>query len=88
MNFTAGKSQKDTIYFWDFGNGQTFYGANPVSEKFLPGKHTVTLEVFNLDTFSIREEVFQVVVKKLVSTKKEKISKTVPVKKEKPIVAK
>lgn len=88
MNFTAGKAQKDTLYFWDFGDGETIYGANPPSSKFSIGKHRVTLKVFDTKTLNIREESFSVIVEKLVSIKKLKTPKTVPVKIEKPLVIK
>lgn len=34
VNFTAGKTRKDTVYLWDFGNDDLFYGANPLARTF------------------------------------------------------
>lgn len=86
MNFTAGKARKDTVYYWDFGNGETFYGVNPASHKFPLGKYTVTLKIFDTKTGNIREEYFSVIVQKLVSMKKAKTPKIIPTKAEKSLV--
>jgi hypothetical protein len=88
VNFTAGKVRKDTLYFWDFGNGETFSGANPLSHKFSIGKYLVTLKIFDIKTGNLREESFSVVVEKLVSIKKAKTLKVPPMKIEKPLVIK
>lgn len=84
MNLSAGKTRKDTIYLWDFGNGDTFYGVNPLSHKFGFGNHAVTLKIFDTKTGDLREEVFHIVVEKLVIVKKTKEPKAIPVKAENP----
>lgn len=86
MNFTAGKVRKDTIYYWDFGNGETFYGANPLSHKFPVGRYTTVLKIFDTKTGNIREENFSIVIEKLMTVKKVKKPKIIPVKIEKPLV--
>lgn len=90
MNFTAGKTRKDTVYLWDFGNGRTFSGVNPKAQKFGFGKYSVTLKVFDIVTGDAKEEGFSVVVQKLVTVKKKKAKKTKVVKLsvEKPLVIK
>lgn len=86
MNFTAGKVRKDTVYFWDFGSDNTFYGVNPLSHKFSIGKHRVTLRVLDIKTGDFQDENFLIVVEKLVSVKKAKTPQVVPIKIEKPLV--
>lgn len=88
MNLNAGKVLKDTIYLWDFGDGETLYGANPPARTFPIGKHSVTLKIYDVKTGNIREEIFSVIVKKLVTAKKTKTPKIVPPKGEKPLVIK
>jgi micrococcal nuclease len=88
VNFTAGKIRKGTIYYWDFGNGETFYGANPVAHKFAPGKYTVSLKIYDERTGNIREELFHIDVEKLVSVKKPKVLQIASEKTEKPVVIK
>ncbi|NDK19361.1 hypothetical protein GW819_00810 [Candidatus Gracilibacteria bacterium] len=88
VNFTAGKIRKNTVYFWDFGNGETFYGANPLSQKFLIGKYNVMLRILDTKTFDVREEYFPITVSKLGNIKNTKTQKITSVKTEKPLVIK
>lgn len=85
MNFTAGKTRKDTIYFWDFGNDETFYGANPKSLKFGIGTHKISLRVLDVITGDIHDSYFTVIVHRLVTVKKPKKPKVAKVKTEKPL---
>lgn len=89
VNFTAGKARKNTVYYWDFGNGETFYGANPPAHRFPFGKYVVRLKILDTKTFSFQEERFSVVVKKLINTKKPKSPKKIAMKteNEKPLIA-
>lgn len=91
INLTGGKVRKDTIYYWDFGKDEIFYGANPLSHQFSRGQHEITLKILDVKTLNMREEHLVVIVKKLVSIKKPKKPKkpkTIPVKTEKPLVLK
>ena len=84
VNLTAGTAIKDLIYFWDFGNGETFYGANPKALKFTIGSHVILLRVLNSVSGEIADNRFTVTVQKLLSIKKTKTKKAVapPIKKE------
>ena len=91
INLSAGKIRKNTVYFWEFGNGRDFYGANPLSQKFAIGKYKVHLRMLDSESGELWDEYFSIVVKKLVTakkvkTKKPKKVKVPPVKKEKPLV--
>lgn len=86
VNLTAGKTRKNTVYFWNFWAGKTFYGANPPASSFPIGRYMVTLRILDTKTLEMREESFQIIVKKLVPTKKPKKPKPPREKLEKPIV--
>ena len=85
VNLTAGKTRKNTVYFWSFGPGKTFYWSNPGAIAFPRGKYIVTLKLLDTETFDTREESFHIWVKKLVSTKKPKKPKTPSQKPVKPL---
>ncbi|MDP2103702.1 MAG: thermonuclease family protein, partial [Candidatus Gracilibacteria bacterium] len=85
VNFTAGKVRKDTIYFWDFGDSETFYGANPKSLKFGIGTYKVSLRVLDTLTGEIHDSYFTIIVHRLVTIKKPKKPKVAKVKVEKPL---
>lgn len=87
MNFTAGKTRKDTVYLWDFGNGETFSGANPKALKYSIGSYRILLRALDIVTGQTHEEHFTVIVQKLLSAKKPKKPKKekVVVKTEKPL---
>ncbi len=85
VNFTAGKTRKDTIYFWDFGNGEIFYGANPKSLTFGIGSYRISLRVLDMITGDIHDSHFTVIVHKLITVKKPKKPKVAKVKVEKPL---
>lgn len=74
------------MYFWDFGKGEIFYGANPLARTFPLGTFTVMLRILDTKTMNTREEYFHITVKKLVTVKKPKAPKTPIVKTEKPLV--
>jgi gliding motility-associated-like protein len=46
--FTNASTNNIDQWLWDFGNGQTFSGANPPPVNFAPGDYTVTLSVVAL----------------------------------------
>lgn len=88
VNLTAGKARKDTVYLWDFGNGTTFWGPNPLSRKFGFGSYAVTLKIFDTKTGDIREEAFRIVIERLVAVKKAEKPKALHEKVEKPLTVK
>jgi len=64
------------------------YGVNPPAHTFFIGKHSVILKIYDIKTGNLREEIFSIIVKKLVTVKKVKVPKVVPPKIEKPLVIK
>ncbi len=75
VNFTAGVPQRDFIYYWDFGNGTTHYGANPPALKYPPGKYEVILRVLDSQTLSIRDDIFYLKIDPLLTPKKNKVGR-------------
>ncbi len=45
--FTGNTAHPDYNYFWDFGDGTTGYGSNPIHNYFNPGTYNVTLSASN-----------------------------------------
>ncbi|MCS7162005.1 MAG: PKD domain-containing protein [Bacteroidia bacterium] len=55
-------SQQGTTYEWDFGNGQTFTGANPPPVTYTqPGTYTITLIAINPFTCNQRDTLRRIV---------------------------
>lgn len=52
VNFTNTSTGNITSYFWDFGDGSTFYGEDPSHAFPFTGEFTVCLTVSNTDTIN------------------------------------
>jgi len=52
VNFTSTSSGNITEYFWDFGDGSTFYGENPSHAFPYTGEFNVCLIISNSDTLN------------------------------------
>lgn len=89
INFSAGKKEKNLIYFWDFWNGETEYGVNPLAKKYPIGTYRVHLRVLHSETWAYKDEYFPIIVRKTPPSshiKSADTKKTPPVKVEKPLL--